>query len=62
MRCLCCGKEILAEASAEEKKDRWHERCIRKFFGTKSLPVIDVTRKELDELVNDDQNGRSCQR
>lgn len=20
MRCLCCGKEILAEASAEEKK------------------------------------------
>ena len=53
MRCLCCGKEILPEASAEEKRDMWHERCVRKFFGTKSLPVIDVTRKELDELVNE---------
>ena len=53
MRCLCCGKEIPTEASAEEKRDMWHERCIRKFFGTKSLPVIDVTRKELDELVNE---------
>ena len=56
MRCLCCGKEILPESSSEEKKNMWHGRCVRRFFGTKALPAIDITKKELDELVNETVN------
>ena len=56
MRCLCCGKEILPESSSEEKKNMWHGKCVRRFFGTKALPAIDITKKELDELVNETVN------
>lgn len=51
MRCLCCGKEIKEKASEVEKNTQWHSRCVKAFFGTKSLPVLDLTDQELIHLA-----------
>lgn len=56
MRCLYCGKEIKSGASSREKENCWHNRCVRKFFGTEELPLIDVTKERLDELANETVN------
>ena len=51
MRCLCCGKEIKENASEEEKRNGWHFRCVKSFFGTRSLPVLDLNEQELVHLA-----------
>lgn len=51
MKCLCCSKEIKDDASYDERNSGWHERCVKKFFGTKKLPELDVSEDELKELV-----------
>ena len=48
MKCLCCGKEIKDGTVAEKG---WHRTCIRSFFGTESLPLLDVSKEELEELA-----------
>lgn len=50
MRCLCCG-EIIDDGSAEECKMRWHKRCVKKFFNTTELPILDMTRDVENRLV-----------
>lgn len=52
MICLCCGKPIIESAAEEEKAARWHKKCTRAFFKTKSIPQIDVDEAALEELVN----------
>lgn len=52
MRCLCCGKEIGDNASAEEKNAQWHNKCIHKFFGTSRMPSIDVSERELEKIAD----------
>ncbi len=47
MRCFCCGKPILPE----ESSSGWHVRCIRKFFGTDTLPVLDLSEEALASYV-----------
>jgi serine/threonine-protein kinase HipA len=42
--CLCCGKELLPSQAQE---NRWHASCIKKFFGTSSLPLLAVTDGQL---------------
>ncbi|MDO5139229.1 MAG: HipA domain-containing protein [Oscillospiraceae bacterium] len=56
MRCLHCGKEISSHAELTEQKNRWHRRCIKKFFGTKELPMLDITEEQLEQLANDTVN------
>ena len=51
MRCLCCGKEIKENASEEEKRNGWHRRCVKSFFGTNKLPVLDLDEQELIHLA-----------
>ena len=51
MRCLCCGKEIHENASEEEKRSGWHHRCVKSFFGTKKMPVLDLSDQELLHLA-----------
>lgn len=41
--CLCCGKEI--------EEGLWHKRCIKSFFGTSSLPEININDEELKSLA-----------
>ena len=56
MKCLCCGKDIREIASNEEKEAAWHKRCMKVFFGTKTMPIIDITDAQLEALANDTVN------
>ena len=49
MKCLCCGKPILPE----ENNSGWHTRCIRKFFGTDTLPELDLREEALASYVTE---------
>ena len=51
IRCLCCNKEI-TKASEYEQSVRWHKRCIRRFFGTVTLPELDCSEDELERIAN----------
>jgi len=52
MRCLHCGKPIQESDSFEQKTAGWHSRCVKTFFGTRSLPSLDVSEGQLLELAN----------
>lgn len=58
MRCLCCGKLISENAGESEKKNQWHDRCVKNFFGTKVLPDIDVSAEVIEELAVEYTNQR----
>lgn len=51
MRCLCCGLEI-QDPSEQEQLDCWHKHCVRKFFGTETLPFIEVSEEELEQIAS----------
>lgn len=52
MRCLHCGKVMNSPLSGEEKENCWHKRCIRSFFGTRSMPALSISEEQLVELAN----------
>lgn len=52
MRCLCCNKIIPDSASPEEKSWQWHRKCVHRFFGTDTLPEIDLSEDSLKKLVD----------
>ena len=56
MNCLCCSKPIDASASEEELNNGWHRSCVRRFFGTRKLPEIDITEEKLLELARESVN------
>lgn len=49
MNCLCCGKPISPEKSAFG----WHQSCIRRFFGTDTIPEIAINEAALESLVTE---------
>ena len=52
MKCLLCGKLIKDSVSEEEKENCWHFKCIKSFFGTRTMPALDVSESQLLELEN----------
>ena len=56
MNCLCCGKPILDTADAQELSTMWHSSCVKKFFGTKKLPNIEITEDILEKLAIESTN------
>ena len=48
MKCLCCGKPLTTE-----EQSGWHKRCIRKFFGTDTLPALDLSEESLQMYANE---------
>lgn len=56
MKCLCCGKIIKEIADIEERESGWHKKCVKSFFGTAHMPIIDISEKQLEELANDTVN------
>jgi len=56
MNCLCCGKPIIETASEQEKSSQWHSRCVKRFFGTKTLPDIEVSEEVLEQLAIESTN------
>lgn len=47
MNCLCCGKPL----SANEEKNEWHNRCLLRFFGEKTLPELQLNRDVFEALA-----------
>ena len=56
MNCLCCGKPIIETATEQEKSSQWHSRCVKRFFGTKTLPDIEVSEEVLEQLAIESTN------
>ena len=56
MNCLCCGKPIIETASEQEKSSQWHNRCVKRFFGTKTLPDFEVSEEVLEQLAIESTN------
>lgn len=56
MNCLCCGKPIIDTATDQEKATLWHNRCVKRFFGTKMLPDIEVTEEVLEQIAVESTN------
>lgn len=52
MKCLYCGKLIEDTSGDEEKDNCWHRKCTKSFFGTRIMPVLDVSESQLIELAN----------
>lgn len=52
MRCLYCGKELEDRSSTQEQQHRWHNKYIKRFFGTSKMPILDVSEERLQELAN----------
>lgn len=51
MNCLCCGKPLVSNENLG-----WHKSCIKKFFGTASIPEIEIDEKTLSELADESIN------
>ena len=56
MRCLCCGKEFDERPTQEEIAMEWHQACLKKFFGTKTMPDVDVSEQVLEQLAIESTN------
>jgi serine/threonine-protein kinase HipA len=56
MKCLCCGKELLENASPQEIASQWHSSCVRKFFGTSALPELDLSEESLLQIATESTN------
>ena len=48
MNCLCCGKPLHTPIPTS----CWHTACIRRFFGTKDLPEVELTDETLTALAD----------
>lgn len=56
MKCLCCGKDFDARSTQEELAMEWHQACLKKFFGTKKMPDVDVSEQVLEQLAIESTN------
>ena len=48
--------QISDHASADEKTWCWHKKCIKDFFYVKDMPVLDITKEQLEKLANETVN------
>ena len=55
IRCLCCNR-VIENPDKYESQVFWHKRCIKTFFGTKELPELDCSEKELERIANQSVN------
>ena len=56
MKCLCCGKNFTLKTSAEELESGWHKECVKTFFGSSKLPVLDISEETLKKLAEESTN------
>jgi serine/threonine-protein kinase HipA len=56
MKCLCCGQEFNESSSEEELNNGWHVKCVRSFFGTKIMPLFDISEDKLEKLAKETVN------
>ena len=46
MKCLCCGKEL-----NQSNASCWHASCIKHFFGTTTIPQIEIDEETIKKLA-----------
>ena len=56
MKCLCCGKEFTPKTSVEEVESGWHKKCVKAFFGSNKLPLLDISEETLKRLAEESTN------
>jgi len=56
MNCLYCGKPLDETVSKTEYNCGWHDRCIKRFFGTDKMPYIDISKEKLEHLAKENTN------
>lgn len=56
MKCLCCGKEFTQKACIEEVERGWHKKCVKAFFGSSMLPLLDISEETLKRLADESTN------
>lgn len=56
MKCLCCGKEFTQKACIEEVESGWHKKCVKAFFGSSMLPLLDISEETLKRLADESTN------
>ncbi len=56
MKCLCCGKEFTQKACIEEVESCWHKKCVKAFFGSSMLPLLDISEETLKRLADESTN------
>lgn len=56
MNCLCCNKPLGESASDYERAVGWHKKCIKRFFGTDSLPELCISEETLLLLAIESTN------
>lgn len=52
MNCLCCNKPLAENETASQ----WHSQCIRRFFGIKEMPCVQVSEELLEQLATESTN------
>ena len=48
MNCYCCGKPL-----KNNDINGWHPACVKRFFGTKTIPEIEIDEKTLEEIAKE---------
>ena len=48
MNCCCCGKPLKSHDI-----NGWHQACVKRFFGTSSIPKIEIDEKTLEEIAKE---------
>lgn len=56
MKCLCCGKEFTQKACIEEVESGWHKKCVKAFFSSSMLPLLDISEETLKRLADESTN------
>ena len=51
MNCYCCGKPL-----RKNDINGWHHACIKRFFGTTSIPKIEIDDHTLEEIARENTN------
>ena len=46
MNCYCCGKPL-----KNNDINGWHPACVKRFFGTTTIPKIEIDEKTLEEIA-----------
>ncbi|MDD2213406.1 MAG: HipA domain-containing protein [Oscillospiraceae bacterium] len=47
MNCLCCGQPL----PESEQAQGWHRQCIKRFFGSRQLPQLELSHETLLDLA-----------
>ena len=51
MNCCCCGKPL-----RKTDVNGWHQACVKHFFGTSTIPQIEIDEKTLEAIAKEATN------